>query len=105
MKYYTIGSFFISLSLILTFIVFYFSVLTRQIEKKIDLTNLEIIKFKESIKLNELEYSAHTNPIYLKRLEEIYLSNELNFSNETNIVSYKYLHKKIEDIFEVNLNY
>jgi len=52
---------------------FYYSNLTRPIEKEITIVQSQIKSLQDKLKINELEYTAHLSPDYLERLEQIYL--------------------------------
>ena len=62
MKYYTIGTVFLIISLITILTSVYYSKLTRPIEIEIVSMQLQIKNLQDKIKINELEYAAHINP-------------------------------------------
>ena len=68
MKYYTIGTVFLIISLITILMSVYYSKLTRPIEIEIVSMQLQIKNLQDKLKINELEYAAHINLEYLERL-------------------------------------
>ena len=86
MKYYSVGILFIISSLILILFSFYYSKLTREIEKNINIIQLKISTIEDKIKVNELEFAAHTNSEYLKKLEKIYLHIDHNKRQDVKII-------------------
>ena len=83
MKYYTLGTIFILISLITILISFYYANLTRSFEKKIKSTQLDISSLQDKIKINELEFAAHLSIEYLEKLEKVYFFN--NYYKETDL--------------------
>ena len=83
MKYYTLGLIFFFISLITILMSYYYSNLTRSVEKEIESTQLQINSLYDKIKINELEFTAHLNSEYLKKLEQIYFFDKHN--KETNL--------------------
>ena len=75
MKYYNLGILFIFLSLIVILTSYYYTGLTRPLEKEIEVIQLKINSAEKQIKINELEFAAHLNHEYLKKLESVYFSN------------------------------
>ena len=65
---------------------FYYSNLTRPIEKEITIVQSQIKSLQDKLKINELEYTAHLSPDYLERLEQIYLFNKFSKDTEFKIV-------------------
>ena len=91
MRYYTLGSIFLFLSLITILISFYYINLIRPAEKEIKLINLKISSLEDKIKINELEYAAHLIPDYLLTLEKIYFLNKYSEETNLNIIGIKQL--------------
>ena len=80
----------------------YFGGLTRQIEKDIDMIKSEINNLNNKIKINELEYTAHTSFGYLKKLEQLYLENDYDENMKLNIVSIDdFKNKNLHRVFKV----
>tara|TARA_B100001123_G_C14971037_1_gene891661 strand:- start:346 stop:663 length:318 start_codon:yes stop_codon:yes gene_type:complete len=86
MRYYTLSLTFIFLSLITILISFYYVALIKPVEKEIAVINLQINTLRDKIKINELEYSAHTHSDYLTELENVYLFDKYKEGNNLNIV-------------------
>lgn len=105
MKYYRIGFSLLFFSFIAILILLYFGGLTRKVEKDIDIIKSEINNLKDKILINELEFVAHTNPSYLKKLEQLYLINNYDDKAELNIVDIQDIKSKsIYKIFKVKGN-
>ena len=105
MKYSTTISCLFFLNLILVLLLLYFGKLTRQIEKDIDISLSKINNLKTLIKINELEYTAHTNTNYLLKLKSIYLvdNNEVEpVFNYINLDNFK--KKNIHQLIKVSTN-
>jgi len=86
MKHYTMGFTLHLFSFFAILMLLYFGGLTRQVEKDVDIIKSQINIVNDKIQVNELEYVAHTNPIYLRKLEKIYLSTNYDENKEFNIV-------------------
>ena len=59
---------------------------TREIEKKNDIFEYEILKIKQNIKINKIELSVHQNVSYLTKLHSLYFS-KTKTNNKPNIVT------------------
>ena len=59
---------------------------TREIEKKNDIYEYEILKIKQNIKINKIELSVHQNVSYLTKLHSLYFS-KTKTNNKPNIVT------------------
>ena len=100
MKYYTIGTVFLIISLITILTSVYYSKLTRPIEIEIVSMQLQIKNLQDKLKINELEYAAHINPEYLERLEKIYFFNKYSNNKEFNIIGIEEFNiKNIASVF------
>jgi len=86
MKHYTMGFTLHLFSFFAILMLLYFGGLTRQVEKDVDIIKSQINIVNDKIQVNELEYVAHTSPIYLRKLEKIYLSTNYDENKEFNIV-------------------
>ena len=105
MKYYTIGTVFLIISLITILTSVYYSKLTRPIEIEIVSMQLQIKNLQDKLKINELEYSAHINPEYLERLEKIYFFNKYSNNMEINIIGIEEFNiKNIDRVIKVSSN-
>ena len=105
MKYYTIGTVFLIISLITILTSVYYSKLTRPIEIEIVSMQLQINNLQDKLKINELEYAAHINPEYLERLEKIYFFNKYSNNMEFNIIGIEEFNiKNIDRVIKVSSN-
>tara|TARA_Y100000590_G_scaffold470749_1_gene669232 strand:- start:10896 stop:11213 length:318 start_codon:yes stop_codon:yes gene_type:complete len=105
MKYYNLGILFIFLSLIVILTSYYYTGLTRPLEKEIEVIQLKINSAEKQIKINELEFAAHLNHEYLKKLESVYFSNKYIKEKDINIVDLKDTNiKNLSRVFKVNSN-
>ena len=105
MKYYTIGTVFLIISLITILTSVYYSKLTRPIEIEIVSMQLQIKNLQDKLKINELEYTAHINPEYLERLEKIYFFNKYSNNKEFNIIGIEEFNiKNIDRVIKVSSN-
>ena len=105
MKYYTIGTVFLIISLITILMSVYYSKLTRPIEIKITSMQLQIDDLQDELKINELEYAAHLNPEYLERLEKIYFFNKYSKNLDFNIIGIKEFNiKNINRVIKISSN-
>ena len=93
MKYTKHIIFLFFINLILVFLSIFIGNLTRKLEISNNLINQDIQKYKEQLKINEIEFSFYNNTDYLKKLHNIYFSFEeenlenkiYSFSNISNI--------------------
>ena len=97
MKTKTIGFSFLLLSIILVIFYFNFNHQSRQLEKKINSLNNDINFSNETNKVLLSEYSAHTNPKYLKKLISMYLDYKNINLNKTVVYSKNNFIDKIND--------
>ena len=105
MKYYTIGTVFLIISLITILMSVYYSKLTRPIEIEIASMQLQIENLQDKLKINELEYAAHLHPEYLERLEKIYFFNKYSKNMEFNIIGIEEFNiKNIDKVIKVSSN-
>ena len=105
MKYSTTISILLFLSFILILLLSYFGKLTRQLEKDIEFSLSEINNLKELIRVNELEFVAHTNTNYLLKLKSIYLADNNEGEPVFNYINLNDFKKKnINQILKINLN-
>ena len=105
MKYSTTITSLLLLSSILVLLLLYFGKLTRQIEKDIDISLSKINNLKTLIKINELEYTAHTNTNYLLKLKSIYLADNKEDEAVLNYIDLENFKKKnIHQVIKVSTN-
>ena len=97
MKYSKYIVFFLLINLVLVFSAIFLGNLTRKLEINNSLVDNNILKEKEQLKVNKIEYSFYNNPNYLKKLHDIYFSYEeedlqnkiLDLSNISNLKNNK----------------
>ena len=89
MKHYTLGTIFLFFSLITILTTYYYTNLTRPVEKEIEKIQLHINYLKKNIKINELEFAAHLNHEYLEKLEKVYFFEKYIEEENINIVGIK----------------
>ena len=105
MRYYTLGIIFLFISLITILISFYCINLTRSFENEIENVQLKISFLKDKIKINELEYVAHLQPDYLKKLEQIYFLKKYNKQTDLNIIGVQeFRFKDLGQVIKVTSN-
>ena len=105
MRYYTLGIIFLFISLITILISFYCINLTRSFENEIENVQLKISFLKDKIKINELEYVAHLQPDYLKKLEQIYFLKKYNKETDLNIIGVQeFRFKDLGQVIKVTSN-
>ena len=102
MKYFKVGIIFLLFNFITVFVILHYADQTKKIEKN----NKEIIEqisyFNEQLKINELEYSVHMNPTYLRKLEKIYFDDNIEENKKQNLVIIDNLSSRyIEKVFKV----
>ena len=86
MKYAKSIASFMFLNLVLIFLMIFIANNTREIEKKNDIYEYEILKIKQNIKINKIELSVHQNVSYLTELHSLYFS-KTKTNNKPNIVT------------------
>ena len=105
MKYSITISTLLLLSSFFVLLLLYFGKLSRQIEKDNDILISQIKDIKSSIKINELEYTAHTNTNYLLKLRSIYLIDNSKNEPAFNYISLNDFKKQnIQKVIRVNIN-
>ncbi|PPR46002.1 MAG: hypothetical protein CFH23_00584 [Alphaproteobacteria bacterium MarineAlpha6_Bin1] len=105
MKYYTLGIIFFLFSLITILMSYYYSDLTRSVEKETKSTQLQINSLHDKIKINKLEYAAHLHPEYLKKLEQIYFFDKYNKETDLKVVGIQeFSFKDLRQVIKVTSN-
>ena len=87
MKYNRLSFTFLFFSFILIILLLFYSINTRNLEKKNSELIGKINNLNEKININQLELSAHTNPEYLLKLGKIYLDQNYD-RRKTKILSF-----------------
>ena len=105
MKYITAISTLLCLNIITVIIVLYFSSISKKIEKENELLEIQILKFNEQLKINEVEFSLHTKRSYLKKLQKIYFDiDNIDLFENTRIDLKDFKKKELKHIYMVNSN-
>ena len=105
MKYFTAIATLLGLNIITVITLLYFSGITKKIEKENELLEMQISKFNEQLKINEIEFILHTKRSYLKKLQKIYFdtdNKDLLENTRININDFK--KKDLKNIYMVNSN-
>ena len=94
---------FLILSIFLIFLLFYYSNISRKIEKE----NYQLIKsislLNDQVSVNEIEYSLYSNYDYLLKMQNIYFEKNQNenFSRRLSFKNFK--NKNIKEYHNVGL--
>ena len=105
MKYLTAITSLIIINLLAIAFLLYFGNLTRSIEDQNDKLSKEISLLENQLKINEVEYTMHSNYSYLKRLKNIYFESEnKNFSNNNRLTLGDFKNKGLQNVYKVNSN-
>jgi len=75
MKYFTAIATLLGLNLVSVITLLYFSGISKEIEKENKILEMQILKFNKQLKINEVEFTLHSRPSYLKKLQKIYFDN------------------------------
>ena len=105
MRTKVISIIFILLSFVLLSLWFKFNYETKQLEKKIKELNSSIIISYETNKVLLSELEAHSSPLYLNKLANLYFDNQNISKEEAIILSKEVFYEKINNInmiFPVN---
>ena len=105
MKYITAISTLLILNIIAVITLLSFSDLSREIEKENKILEMQISKFSKQLKINEVEFTLHTQPSYLKKLQKIYFDTDNMYSFEnTRINLIDFEKKELRNIYMVSSN-
>tara|TARA_B100001167_G_C16649360_1_gene247857 strand:+ start:169 stop:486 length:318 start_codon:yes stop_codon:yes gene_type:complete len=105
MKYFTAIATLLGLNLISVITLLYFSGIAKEIEKKNKILEMKILKFSKQLKINEVEFTLHSRPSYLKKLQKIYFDTDNidSFENtRINLIDFK--KKDLRNIYMVSSN-
>ena len=105
MKYFTAIATLLGLNLVSVITLLYFSGLSKEIEKENKILKMQILKFNKQLKINEVEFTFHSQPSYLKKLQKIYfdIENTDSFEN-TRIDLIDFEKKDLRNIYMVSAN-
>jgi len=84
MKYFTAIATLLGLNLVSVITLLYFSGISKEIEKENKILEMQILKFNKQLKINEVEFTLHSRPSYLKKLQKIYFDTDNMDSYEFN---------------------
>ena len=105
MKYFTAIATLLGLNLVSVITLLYFSGISKEIEKENKILEMQIIKFSKQLKINEVEFTLHSRPSYLKKLQKIYFDtdNMDSFKNtRMNLIDFE--KKELRNIYTVSSN-
>ena len=105
MKYFTAIATLLGLNLVSVITLLYFSGISKEIEKENKILEMQILKFNKQLKINEVEFTLHSRPSYLKKLQKIYfdIENSDSFEN-TRIDLIDFEKKDLRNIYMVSTN-
>ena len=105
MKYFSAIATLLGLNLISVITLLYFSGISKEIEKENKILKMQILKFNKQLKINEVEFTFHSQPSYLKKLQKIYfdIENTDSFEN-TRIDLIDFEKKDLRNIYMVSAN-
>ena len=105
MKYFTAIVTLLGLNIITVITLLYFNNISKNIEKENKLLEIQISKFNEELKINEVEFTLHSQSSYLKKLQKIYFDTRNTNSFENTRINLKDLEKKeLKKIYMVSSN-
>ena len=105
MKYFTAIVTLLGLNIITVITLLYFSSISKKVEKENELLELQISKFNEQLKINEVEFNLHTKRSYLKKLQKIYFDTDnIDLVENTRIDLKNFKKKELKNIYMVNSN-
>ena len=105
MKYFSAIATLLGLNLVSVITLLYFSSIAKEIEKENKILEIQILKFNKQLKINEVEFTLHKRPTYLKKLQKIYfdIDNTDSFENtRINLIDFE--KKKLRNIYMVSSN-
>ena len=105
MKYFTAIATLLGLNLVSVITLLYFSGISKEIEKENKILEMQILKFSKQLKINEVEFTLHSKPSYLKKLQKIYFDtdNMDSFENtRMNLIDFE--KKELRTIYMVSSN-
>ena len=105
MKYFTAIATLLGLNLVSVITLLYFSDISKEIEKENKILEMQILKFNKQLKINEVEFTLHSRPSYLKKLQKIYFDTDNidSFENtRMNLIDFE--KKELRNIYMVSSN-
>ena len=105
MKYFTAIATLLGLNLVSVITLLYFSDISKEIEKENKILEMQISKFSKQLKINEVEFTLHSRPSYLKKLKKIYFDTDNTDSFEnTRINLIDFEKKELKNIYMASSN-
>ena len=105
MKYYTAIATLLGLNLVSVITLLYFSSIAKEIEKENKILEMQILKFNKQLKINEVEFTLHSRPSYLKKLQKIYFDTDnMDSFENTRINLIDFEKKELRNIYMVSSN-
>ena len=105
MKYFTAIATLLGLNLVSVITLLYFSGIAKEIEKENKILEIQILKFSKQLKINEVEFTTHSRPSYLKKLQKIYFDTyNMNSFENTRINLIDFEKKELRNIYMVSSN-
>ena len=105
MKYFTAIAILLGLNLISVITLLYFSGISKEIEKENKILEMQILKFSKQLKINEVEFTLHSRPSYLKKLQKIYFNTDnMDSFENTRINLIDFEKKELRNIYMVSSN-
>ena len=105
MKYFTAIATLLGLNLISVITLIYFSGISKEIEKENKILEMQISKFSKQLKINKVEFTLHSRPSYLKKLQKIYFDTDnVDASENTRINLIDFEKKELRNIYMVSSN-
>ena len=105
MKYFTAIATLLGLNLVSVITLLYFSGISKEIEKENKILEMQISKFSKQLKINEVEFTLHSRPSYLKKLQKIYFDTDnIDLFENTRINLIDFEQKELRNIYMVSSN-
>ena len=105
MKYFTAIATLLGLNLVSVITLLHFSGISKEIEKENKILEMQISKFSKQLKINEVEFTLHSRPSYLKKLQKIYFDTDnMDSFENTRINLIDFEKKELRNIYMVSSN-
>ena len=105
MKYFTAIATLLGLNLVSVITLLYFSGISKETEKENKILEMQILKFNKQLKINEVEFTLHSRPSYLKKLQKIYFNTDnMDSFENTRINLIDFEKKELRNTYMVSSN-
>ena len=105
MKYFTTIATLLGLNLVSIITLLYFSNNAKEIKKENKILEMQILKINKQLKINEVEFTLHSQPSYLKKLQKIYFdTNDIDSFENTRINLIDFEKQELRNIYMVSSN-